>query len=262
VTSWSSYLDEFHTERAGVTEDVFAHLAEGHEVYDWMLAPLDAGERGTSTGRVLDLACGSAPLSEVLVDRWVGLDRSLGELGRARARGARRLMRGDATALALPTESVDAVVCSMGLMLLAPIERALREVARVLRPRGRFVVVVPDTRPLTWRDRARYARLLWRLRRPRLAYPNDVAGLAPRFDEAGFDVLDDTRRRFALAVDRVETADRFVRSLYLPGVDRARVDAAARVAARWVGSDLGIPLRRIVAVRRALEEDALSSRPS
>ena len=62
-------------------------------------------------------------------------------------------------------------------------------------------------------------------------------------------VNDLLRARFGLAVDTPEVGALFVRSLYLPGGPPTRVEAGTRVARRWAGHDLGIPLRRIVATR-------------
>ena len=64
-------------------------------------------------------------------------------------------------------------------------------------------------------------------------------------DGSGLRVVTDERRRFRLRIDDEATADLFVRSLYVPGAHPRRV--ARATAVRWVGSELGLPLRRVVA---------------
>lgn len=241
---WQGYLDQFHATRSGITESVFAHLdPRSTGLHDWILDVVPA------EGLVLDVACGSAPLSRRLEGRWIGLDRVDAELSLARRRDARPLLVGDATALPLVGACVDVVVCSMALMLLQPLDRALVELARVLRPGGRFVAVVPDVTPLTLRDRARYARLLVALRCRRLEYPNALDRVEGSMRAAGLELVGDERRRFECVVDRPETARLVVESLYLPGVDVSSVDRGIGVAQGWVGSTIGVPIRRLVAVR-------------
>jgi hypothetical protein len=109
------------------------------------------------------------------------------------------------------------------------------------------VVMIPCTFPVTAGDLVRYGRLMLALRRSHLAYPNDraLARLATVTGAAGLRVVDDRRRRFALPMSHPDTGRLFVRSLYLPGATEQRVSAASAVAARWVGHDIGIPLRRV-----------------
>ena len=241
--AWREYIDRFHAERAGVTEAVFGHLEGGSAaVHRWVQEAIPA------PGAVLDVACGSAPMVGELTGGWVGVDRVTAELALARRRGAPRVVVGDASALPVRDVSFDTVVCSMALMLLQPLDRALREMTRVLRPGGRLVALAPDARPLTLRNRARYARLLVALRRRRIGYPNDLAGVDVALRAAGLELISDDRRRFACRIDRPETATLFVESLYLPSVDPDRLAAANTVAQRWVGTTIGIPLRRLVAV--------------
>lgn len=107
--------------------------------------------------RVLEVGCGSAPCS-----RWlrregadvVALDLSGGMLARAAERGratgiAVPLLQADVGALPLATAGVD-LVCSAfgGLPFVADVDGALAEVARVLRPGGRFVASV--NHPFRW----------------------------------------------------------------------------------------------------------------
>ncbi|MGY1856291.1 class I SAM-dependent methyltransferase [Modestobacter sp. SYSU DS0290] len=122
------------------------------------LREADAHLLGDVTGRrVLEIGCGSAPCS-----RWlrgagadpVALDVSGGMLARAaelnRATGlAVPLLQADAGALPLATDSVD-LACSAfgGLPFVADAQAVLTEVARVLRPGGRFVASV--NHPMRW----------------------------------------------------------------------------------------------------------------
>lgn len=160
-------------------------------------------------------------------------------------------MLGDAIDLPFADQSFDTVLCSMALMLIEPLDRALAEIARILRPGGRLVALLPSDEPLHVLDRARYAQLLWVLRRRRLAYPNDAAlrDIADLFRAYELALVDDRRRRFSCRIDTPELAVLCVRSLYLPGEEPQRVDAAVRVARRWVGKTLGVPIRRVIAQR-------------
>ncbi len=245
--SWRAYIEGFHQERPGITERVLEQCRDeaGRTPYHWEAAAL------APNSSVLDLACGSGPLHRLRNGSWVGLDLSPAELGAAAARGAGPLALGDAGALPFDTAAFDAVVCSMALMVVQPPARAITEIARVLRPAGTLVVLLPATRPLRLADRLRYVRLLVALRRARLAYPNDdvLADLPAMLDRAGLTPVDDQRRRFPYTLATAGAARELVASLYLPGVDGARTAGATRVVEGWVGTTLGIPLRRIVAHR-------------
>lgn len=107
----------------------------------------------------LDLCCGTgaalAQLRERCHERVIGVDRSAGMLGVARARLEKgsgvpaELLRGDVRALELDS-SAD-VACSFGAWghILPPEQpRVLRAVYRALRPGGRFITVSsPHPRP-------------------------------------------------------------------------------------------------------------------
>ncbi len=247
---WAEYLDHFHQDRPGITEDILtrARGADGAtDPYRWLLEPLDG------VTPVLDLACGSAPLWRRQDPHgWIGVDRSAGELTRAVTAGAGRLVRGDAATLPFATGRFAGIACSMAIMLLQPFPSAVRELARVLAPGGIGVLLLPGRRPLTPADLTRYARLMVHLHRARLAYPNDRVTV--RLDAAlareGLRVTGDERRRFAIPFDDRDSVARFVESLYLPGVPAHRVAAAVASLQGWRGSEIGVPLRRVV-FRRA-----------
>lgn len=122
------------------------------------LREADAHLLGDVAGRrVLEIGCGSAPCSRWLRTQGadaVALDLSAGMLSRAqelnRATGIHApLLQAEAGALPLTTGSVD-VVCSAfgGLPFVDDVGAALAEVARVLRPGGRFVASV--NHPMRW----------------------------------------------------------------------------------------------------------------
>jgi SAM-dependent methyltransferase len=217
---WADYLAGFHTDRPGITERVLNQAFAGDcDAYDWLAAAVPDG------GRVLDLACGSAPMQPRLPDRgYVGIDLSAGELSLARRRVAGGLVRGDASMLPVAEGSIDVVVCAMGLQVLTPLPATLAEVARVLVPGGRLVATVPDRGPLRVADLPAVAGLLATLGRG-LGYPNDR--LLPHLPA-------------------------FLASLYLPGLPRRRYRAAlALLQAMTRGRvTLPVPVRRIVALRR------------
>jgi SAM-dependent methyltransferase len=95
---------------------------------------------GRGDGRCLDVCCGTGVLAaSVRGLGWspVGVDISRGQL-----RYAGRHMpvaAGDATALPVRDGSVPAAVCALAHTDVADYDAVLREVARVLRPGGRFV---------------------------------------------------------------------------------------------------------------------------
>jgi ubiquinone/menaquinone biosynthesis C-methylase UbiE len=98
--------------------------------------------------RLLDLACGNGYLSRRFARQGatvVGVDANAPLIARARAREAQEPLGityhvGDAEHLAMLEDSTfDLVVCNMALMDIENAAGAIQEVARVLRPSGRFV---------------------------------------------------------------------------------------------------------------------------
>jgi demethylmenaquinone methyltransferase/2-methoxy-6-polyprenyl-1,4-benzoquinol methylase len=120
--------------------------------------------------RALDVATGTGDLALELADRVapggevVGVDFSERMLELARAKGGNRVRfeSGNALALAFPDGAFDAATVGFGARNFSDLERGLSEMARVVRPGGRVVVLeitTPRRPPLStffelWFDRA------------------------------------------------------------------------------------------------------------
>ncbi len=147
----SQFLMSVHDAAPGITENVLVHgkTVDGHSSYE-ILA--DAANLKTGMTAV-DLACGSGALTRIISQKVgvsghaVGIDLNHSELELAQARcgtcGNVRFLEESAAALSLPDASADAVLCHMALMLFRPVEPALSEIARILRPSGILAAVVP-----------------------------------------------------------------------------------------------------------------------
>lgn len=242
--AWIGYLDAFHGERAGITEQLLRRCRSGDgDPYNWCAGPLRC-----VSGPILDMGCGSGPMAARLPG-WIGIDRSTAELAVARREGRSPLVRADAASLPVGTVHVAGAVLAMTLQILAPFEQVLAEVARVARPGATVVVLVPGRRPLPLRDALLYLRLQRRLQQ-RIGYPNDrqLAGRGFRrmLPAAGFEVVDDARRAFRFPLADADDAELFISSLYLPGVDERRLAGGLELIRRRVGAEISVPLRRVV----------------
>jgi SAM-dependent methyltransferase len=122
-------------------------FTEGADVeYAEQILPL-AARHLAGAARVLDLGCGEGQVSRLVASRGaqrvVGVDASAAQVAEARRRaGGVAYARASATALPLAAGSFDAVVACLVLEHLDDLDGALDEVARVLRPGGRFVIFV------------------------------------------------------------------------------------------------------------------------
>jgi ubiquinone/menaquinone biosynthesis C-methylase UbiE len=104
--------------------------------------------------RILDLACGPGTLTIPMARELngdgevIGIDLADGMLEVARrATGGRsmpvRFLRMDVENLQFPAAAFDAASCGHGLHFMPNLGRALREVHRVLKPKGRFAASIP-----------------------------------------------------------------------------------------------------------------------
>lgn len=240
---WASYVGEYHDANPGITESLLGDARDGpgRSPYDWLVEAVPAG-----AGTVVDLACGSGPLARHLHGvRVVGIDQSAAEL--ARAAGLRVQAR--APALPLADGCAGAVVTSMALMLIHPLEAVLAEVARLLRPGGTFVATVPcrgeaGSAPL-------FADLLRTLGQTGVTYPEplDDGGLAERFAGAGLSLSGDETVVFVRPIACAEDAEQVVRSFYAPGAGPERVVAAVTKLRDAAPVEITYRIRRLVAIR-------------
>jgi demethylmenaquinone methyltransferase/2-methoxy-6-polyprenyl-1,4-benzoquinol methylase len=145
--------------------DLLNHTLSAGMDRRWRRVAVDALELRAGA-RVLDLCTGTGDLAMALVRRTpgahvVGVDfagRMLA-LGQEKVRHAKlqdaiHLVRGDATGIPLETASCDAATIGFGIRNVADPDRALREIARVLRPGARLAIlefgepVIPGIRTL------------------------------------------------------------------------------------------------------------------
>jgi SAM-dependent methyltransferase len=252
--AWDRYVGEYHDARPGITEDVLAGARDdrGRSPYDWLVeaVPPDAAT-------VVDLACGSGPVGRLVgARRVVGVDRSAGELARAQAAAPDALLvRACAAALPLGPARADAVVVSMALMLLSPLEAVLAEAARLLRPGGVFAATVPVRAASSGAPAAvPFSEILDALGQGPIEYPEPLAGCSPgaRLAGSGLTLCSDRLGVFRRTVQGPGDAERVVHSFYAPEAGPARVAAAVaglqeRVATGPV--EVAYRIRRLVARR-------------
>ena len=110
-------------------------------------------------GRVLDLGCGEG---RFLPPGGIGVDLDVERLRVARPRSS-LLVRGDARHVPFASASVDTVYAHRMLNDTGDVEGVLAEIARVLRPSGRLLVLTRAR--ASEGDRLDRANGTWRLRR-------------------------------------------------------------------------------------------------
>lgn len=261
VGGWRAYLERFHASRPGRVEQALSRcVADGFTPYAWVNRPVAGRAR-----RVLDLACGSGGAAARLhADETaggrirsivVGLDRSEAELELARDNHELPVVRAEAKDLPFRSGCFDAVVCSMGLMVVQPLSAVLGECARVLRPGGLLSATVASPRPLRPADLLTLGPLTARLRStPRFPGGGELVGLRQALAEAGFQVLEDARERFEFQIRGTADARLLLESIYLPDVPPDRIEQAIgwlteRAQTSRDGIVVATPIRRVLAMR-------------
>ena len=138
IRSFFDGLAADYAERHGSAGPLLAHR----------LAVLDRHAEFAPSDTVLDVGCGPGTHLRALadrIDRGIGVDLSPNMIETARRRTSHPALSfrvDDAEALnSVPSDSVDTVICVGVLEHVLRPGRALRQVARVLRPSGRFVAL-------------------------------------------------------------------------------------------------------------------------
>lgn len=132
-------------DHVAVYEEVFEPLSNAFA--SRALDELDSN----SSARLLDVGAGAGGAALMAASRGsdvVAIDASSQMVARIVCRASDAGLRGrvhayvmDGMALALPDASFDAAISVFGVILFPDVDRAMREIARVLRPRGRAAIV-------------------------------------------------------------------------------------------------------------------------
>ncbi|MEZ4335969.1 MAG: class I SAM-dependent methyltransferase [Sandaracinaceae bacterium] len=192
--------------------------------------------------RVLEVGCGTGLLLSriaAVADQAVGVDLSPGMLAHARERGL-EVVEGSATALPFEDASFDTVYSFKVLAHVEPIEVALREAARVVRPGGHVVIDVYNRWSLRYlARRVAGARAIGRAHRE-----DDIV---TRWDSPPEAIarLPESLTVESVAGVRVVTPAARVHALPVVGPVFARAERASlRSPLRWLGGFLVLVLRR------------------
>jgi ubiquinone/menaquinone biosynthesis C-methylase UbiE len=245
---WAAYLDQFHTRYSGITERLLerAKALNIGTPYEWLgtQIKLPPGMEDAPVS-ILDVGCGSAPMSAEIPSHWnyLGIDLSLSELRKAQEAGRKHVIVADATQLPLSANSMDAAISSMAMMLVTPIERAFSEIYRVLKPGAMFAFTRPSAAPLLPRDLLVGLRLITSLgalpAMPQRFTERKVRGL---LESAGFVEIRHERKRFSFNLRTYDDAQLLVHSLYLPDMTEERKLRAADTLASWASKARDIPV--------------------
>jgi SAM-dependent methyltransferase len=245
--AWVRYIASYHQAHPGITEQALDHARHPDygSAYEWLALAVPR-----PTGDVLDLACGSCPIQPLLDPRqYLGIDTSAAELAAARAAGRGPVEIGDATAIPAQDGSFDVVVMSMALMLV-PEREALREIARVLRPGGSLVGMVPATGPVLLRDVPALIALAAPLLGPgQMPQQVTTRSLGHLLVEAGLRPRTRQRVRFPFPIAAAGDAELAVDSLYTPGRSDQQRQRAVEMLQRIGHRDLPVPLLRFTAAK-------------
>ena len=249
---WAEYLEGFHTERAGITEEVLSRAVAGQQnPYRWLARAVSA-----RADLVLDVACGSGAMGRELESESrtvVSLDLSEQELREAKRRSPGPFVQADALTMPFANDTFDAITSSMGLAVIRPIGPLLTEIARVLKPGGVFAAMMPTIRPLRPSDIYIGARIAAILRTtPRFPGSLEVT-IDPLLLAAGLRRVENARQRYHYPVRTREDAEVLIASLYLPKTKTQRFRDAVDFLTEQADSDgvidVPIAMRRIIAIK-------------
>lgn len=136
--------DAVWEEKAEWWRDTFADGDDPE--YEEQILPLMREHLGDAQ-RVLDVGTGEGQVARAAVKHGakfvIGVDRSLAMLAEATKRGGGpNFLRADVSRLPFAGESFDAVTVSLVLEHVEELRESITEIARVLKPRGRFLLFI------------------------------------------------------------------------------------------------------------------------
>lgn len=257
---WATYLAAVHRDRPGLTEAVLTRLeAGGTNPYRWLARAVSP--RAVD---VLDLACGAGAMVRELEAsgrRVIGLDLSEHELQLAAERAEAPFVCADALQLPFGDASLDAVVSSLGPVIIRPTEALFAEVGRVLKPGGVFAFIAPTILFVRPRELARSLQLVARLRsRPRFPGPTEMTSYVDALEGTGLRKVEDARERYHVEVGSRVEAMAVIEGLYLPGASPRRKQAAVDWLAKRI--DRRGPVRMTIGMRRFVVLKQLHEAPA
>ncbi|MPZ97918.1 MAG: methyltransferase domain-containing protein [Dehalococcoidia bacterium] len=206
-------------------------------LYSFREPPLDAGDAAAlldfpPRAVVLDAGCGTGAYLPHLAaripagGRLVGLDFSPAALRQASRLDAAALTLGDVQRLPLDDAAFDLIVSAHMLYHVPDIEAAIREFARVLKPRGVLAIIVG-----TERDQVALAELFTAaggdFSRGRYADTRFNADIAPRYLDGIFEHIEQT-----VVTPELVVPDAEVLVAHFEG-ERAVAEPALRDGVRW-----------------------------
>jgi SAM-dependent methyltransferase len=107
--------------------------------YEEQILPL-ARHHLEGARKVLDVGTGEGQVARLVGDRATGIDPTYAQIETAHNRGGGpRYARADAAALPFATQSFDTVVACLVFEHIDDVDEAVKEVSRVLEPKGRFL---------------------------------------------------------------------------------------------------------------------------
>ncbi len=250
---WSSYLSIFHADRPGVAEEILSRAFSGPQTpYRWLARAV-----AKTAVTVLDVGSGAGAVARELASperTTVGVDIAFSELQLAQERGGSPVVCADGRQLPFADASFDAVVSSMGVVVIRPLDQLFAEVSRVLRPGGVFAFMAPTIWPLSPQDIPTLTQISLRLRGiPQFPGPTEFTGYVPALRQHNLRKVEDARERYRFTVTSESDAKLVVGALYLPAVGVSRLQAAidwmVQRLRRTGPFTVAIPMRRFVAVK-------------
>lgn len=135
-------------------------------LYRWAAGMIETLARG-HTLRILDAACGDGMLWRHIARRhhYVGVDFSARPLERACRHHPATYIRGDLNRLPFAAQAFDLAVSLQALQYLQEPRRAVREMARVLRPDSHLLLTLPNDASFKYRRQGVPSLQLHRYRR-------------------------------------------------------------------------------------------------